>query len=77
MHQKIVSPYHVPRTTNEPMQPVPKKEEPKPAQKPLTQTVSPDIMRLASNNDLSISAIANEAHRLQGGDENEVVIKLH
>lgn len=77
MHQKIVSPYHVPKNTNQPMQPVPKKEEPKPEQKPLTQTVSPDIMRLASNNDLSISAIANEAHRLQGGDEGEVVIKLH
>lgn len=77
MHQKVVSPYHVPNNTNQPMQPVPKKEEPKPVQKPLTQTVSPDIMRLASNNDLSISAIANEAHRLQGGDEGEVVIKLH
>jgi hypothetical protein len=53
-----------------------KVEEPEPA-KPLTQTVSPDIMRLASNNDLSISAIAHEAHRLQEGDEGEVVIKLH
>ena len=76
MHQKVVSPYHVPEQTNSPMKPLQKVEEPKPA-KPLTQTVSPDIMRLASNNDLSISAIAHEAHRLQDGDEGEVVIKLH
>jgi hypothetical protein len=34
-------------------------------------------MRLANNNDLSISAIAHEAHRLQEGDEGEVVISLH
>lgn len=43
----------------------------------MTEPVSPDIMRLASNNDLSISAIAREAHRLQEGDEGEVVISLH
>lgn len=36
---------------------------------------SPDIMRLASNKDLSISAIAREAHRLEQ-DEDEVVISL-
>ncbi len=76
IHQKVVSPYHVPTPTASPIQPLQKAEEPAPA-KPLTQTVSPDIMRLASNNDLSISAIANEAHRLQDGDEGEVVIKLH
>lgn len=76
IHQKVVEPYHVPSPTSSPMQPLQKAEEPAPA-KPLTQTVSPDIMRLASNNDLSISAIAHEAHRLQDGDEGEVVIKLH
>lgn len=43
----------------------------------MTEPVSPDIMRLASNNDLSISAIAREAHRLEEGDEGEVVISLH
>lgn len=37
---------------------------------------SPDIIRLANNNDLSISALANEAHRLSEKDE-EVVINLH
>lgn len=76
IHQKVVSPYHVPEPTSSPLQPLQKAEEPKPA-KPLTQTVSPDIIRLARNNDLSISAIAHEAHRLQDGDEGEVVIKLH
>ncbi len=35
---------------------------------------SPDIMRLANNKDLSISAIAREAHRLE--DDEEVVISL-
>lgn len=76
IHQKVVQPYHVPEPTSTSLRPLQKAEEPKP-QKPLTQTVSPDIMRLASNNDLSISAIAHEAHRLQEGDEGEVVIKLH
>ncbi len=36
---------------------------------------SPDIMRLANNNDLSISAIAREAHRLTD-DSEEVVVSL-
>lgn len=76
MHQKVISPYHVPEPADTPLQPLQKAEAPQPA-KPLTQTVSPDIMRLASNNDLSISAIAHEAHRLQEGDEGEVVINLH
>lgn len=76
MHQKVVQPYHIPEPTTSGMQPLQKIDEPKP-QKPLTQTVSPDIMRLANNNDLSISAIAHEAKRLQDGDEGEVVINLH
>lgn len=42
---------------------------------PSAETVSPDIMRLANNNDLSISALANEAHRLEN-DDKEVVISL-
>ncbi len=52
----------------------PKPQTPPPA--PVPPPVSPDIMRLASNDDLSISAIAHEAHRLTGGEE-EVVINLH
>lgn len=76
MRQKVVQPYHVPEPTASSIKPVQKMEEPKPAE-PLTQTVSPDIMRLASNNDLSISAIANEARRIGEGEEAEVVINLH
>lgn len=41
------------------------------------EPISPDIMRLANNNDLSISAIANEAHRLENRENEEVVINLH
>ncbi len=76
IHQKVIEPYHVPTARSSALRPLQKVEEPVQT-KPLTQTVSPDIMRLASNNDLSISAIAHEAHRLQEGDEGEVVIKLH
>ena len=46
-----------------------------PQSQPSREAVSPDIIRLANNNDLSISAIANEAHRLEDND-NEVVISL-
>lgn len=38
--------------------------------------VSPDILKLANNSDLSISAIAHEAQRLTGSDSGEVVISL-
>jgi hypothetical protein len=72
IHQKVVQPY---RASTPPI-PAQKTTTPKPAQ-PLTRTVSPDIMRLASNNDLSISAIAREAHRLGKSDEKEVVVNLH
>lgn len=67
IHQKVVSP------TGQP--PVQKAEDK--AASTMTAPVSPDIMRLANNNDLSISAIAREAHRLEEGDEGEVVISLH
>lgn len=46
-------------------------------------TVSPDIIRLASNSDLSVAAIANEANRIQhqeqasqDDDDDEIVIPL-
>lgn len=38
--------------------------------------VSPDILKLANNSDLSISAIAHEAQRLTGNDSGEVIISL-
>ncbi len=47
--------------------------------KPVTTTVSPDIMNLVNESkNLSISTLSNEAHRLeQKQSENEVVISLH
>lgn len=41
----------------------------------MPKQVSPAIMSLVRNGDLSISAIAHEAHRLE--DQGEVVINLH
>lgn len=37
-------------------------------------TVSPDIMKLVSNSDLSIETIAREAHRIKDKDEGEEVV---
>lgn len=75
MHQKVVQPLSA--TT-------PKKEVKKttktpttPAATNMTPAVSPDIIRLANNDDLSISALAHEAHRIEEKDDDEVVIKLH
>jgi hypothetical protein len=47
-----------------------------PPTRPINTPPSPDIMRLANTKDLSISALAHEAHRLSGEDEGEVVISL-
>lgn len=71
IHQKVINPDGTQPTIAQPQKP---KEQPSSA---MPAAVSPDIMRLANNNDLSISAIAREAHRLQEGDEGEVVISLH
>ena len=48
------------------------------AQAPSETTVSPDIMRLATSKDLSISTIAREAERLQKKhlEDEEVVVSL-
>ena len=75
MHQHVLSPAgNQPQTT-----PVVTPQPPAQAQaekQPSSETVSPDIMRLANNNDLSISALAHEAHRLKDEDDKEVVISL-
>lgn len=78
MHQHVLQP------VSDTPQPAPKKpvvhktEPPKQTtpKEPVTPAVSPDIMRLANNNDLSISAIAREAHRLEDKNDTEVVISL-
>ena len=74
MRQHVLNPTgNQPQT---PAQPVPQNQPQAQAEKqPSSETVSPDIMRLANNNDLSISALANEAHRLENNDK-EVVISL-
>lgn len=67
MHQKVIDP-----SGQKPPTPPVEQKQTAPSEPP----VSPDIMRLASNNDLSISAIAREAHRIEDKDEQEVVISL-
>lgn len=70
MHQHVVSP----TGTSEPLK-VTTPESVPPQKQPSSDTVSPDIMRLANNNDLSISALSREAHRLEN-NEDEVVVSL-
>lgn len=74
MHQRILQPAS--EATKEPTISPMVKPVPKPPKEPVTPAVSPDIMRLANNNDLSISALAHEAHRLESKDGDEVVISL-
>lgn len=85
MHQHVLSPIgaHSPQPAENEQEgsstsATPATQEPRITELSSTsvETVSPDIIRLANNNDLSISALANEAHRLSEKDE-EVVINLH
>lgn len=62
MHQTVISP-----TGQASLQSTTKPQE------PMDKPVSPDIIRLANNNDLTVSAIAREAHSLPS---EEVVISL-
>lgn len=72
IHQHVLSP-----SSGQPVAQTGSPTEPSmSANQPGAATVSPDIMRLANNNDLSISAIAHEAQRLKDNDQNEVVVKL-
>lgn len=76
MHQRVIHPLGdqpVPQPAAAAAQQIPDE----PAEAAMPQTVSPDIIRLANNDDLSISAIAHEAHRLAEQSGDEVVIKLH
>jgi hypothetical protein len=76
MHQRIIQPMGKQAQTA-----AKKKADKQTAQKPaasaMPPAVSPDIIRLANNDDLSISAIAHEAHRLSAKEGEEVVIELH
>ena len=77
MHQRVIKPAGDAASTpaTQPTQTVPTQPVQKPTVAPSAQTVSPDIIRLANNNDLSISTLAKEAHRLEN-DGKEVEISL-
>lgn len=81
MHQRVILPMSEQPAGGQPQAPQ-QPAAPQQAAQAATQTsampepVSPDIIRLANNDDLSISAIAHEAHRL-AEQSDEVVIKLH
>ncbi len=73
MHQTIISP------TNAVPQPAPAQQQSsQSAPEPATEQPSPDIIRLASNNDLSVATLAKEAQRLKekNDEDGEVVISL-
>jgi hypothetical protein len=65
MHQTVISPYGA-------SAPKPAQNQTPPAQ-PIAKPVPPAIIRLANNNDLTVSALAREAHSLPS---EEVVISL-
>ncbi|HEX6258628.1 MAG TPA: PrgI family protein [Candidatus Saccharimonadales bacterium] len=68
IHQHVVQPLSA--QTAAPAQ----QTQPEPPAKPSENQVSPDIIKLANNSDLSISTIAHEAHRLQEKQNGEEVI---
>lgn len=74
MHQRVIQPMGDQPAAQSPAQATATKPKVEPA-KPVPKPPSPDIIRLANNDDLSISAIAHEAHRLQANEE--VIIDLH
>jgi len=80
IHQKVLSPSGDNQQKNLVKPTNPAQIQPNPiaqAQKPSETEVSPDIMRLANNHDLSISGLAREANRLKDDNGEEVVISLH
>lgn len=76
MRQHVINPTSTPPATQAPVATAPDPTQAQAENQPSGEVVSPDIMRLANNNDLSISAIAREAHRLKNEDDQEVVISL-
>ena len=73
MHQSVISP--IGAQPPAPATPVPAPEPEKPSEKQL----SPDIINLANNPDLSVETIAREANRIREKEklsEDEVVISL-
>lgn len=75
IHQKVIAPQDATPTTPRAAQPQPPviHEEEKP-QASSSEAISPDILRLATSKDLSISTIAREAQRLKDREEGEEVV---
>ena len=74
MHQSVITPMG---SNPEPVTPEPA-PQPEP-QKPIEKPLSPDIINLANNPDLSVETIAREANRIHEKEklsEDEVVISL-
>jgi hypothetical protein len=83
MNQTVIQPLSATPTPPPAAPQTPATPAPTPPQTPETTsapTISPDIMKLASNADLSIETIAREAHRITEKEANldseEVVISL-
>lgn len=79
IHQRVISPTPANDPAARPTQtPVVQNQPTKQAQAPSKEVLSPDIMRLATSKDLSISTIAREAERLHKKhlEEGEVVVTL-
>ena len=72
--QPMATPQAQPQSAPQTYAPAPRQTQPAPP--PVPAVPSPDIMRLANTNDLSISALAHEAHRLASKDDGEVVVSL-
>lgn len=75
MHQSVIAPFDPATSSNAAAAPIPQPEPEKPIEKPL----SPDIINLANNPDLSVETIAREANRIHEKEklsEDEVVISL-
>ena len=80
MHQSVIQPLNQRgRVPGRPQPSAHPQKEEKPAATTSEKPLSPDIINLASNTDLSIETIQREANRIQqkAEDEGEVFISLH
>lgn len=76
MHQSVIAPIGDDTQASEQPMPEPVASEP---EKPIEKPLSPDIISLANNPDLSVETIAREANRIHEKEklsEDEVVISL-
>lgn len=75
MQQSVIAPLGSSGAAN--TSPAPQLATPQAPQSTSTKAISPDIINLANNTDLSVETIAHEAHRIQKKhDDEEVVISL-